>query len=362
MRKMRSAFAMSAVLALALTACTTSEDTTSPDVDPVDTAVEETTDEATPTDEATDEATDEPTDEGTETGGDVPMGDGETIYLVSKGFQHRFWQAVREGAEQAGEEYNYTIEFVGPQAETQVTEQLNMLRTAIDSDPAAIGLAALDTGAAEDLLNEIDAAGIPLIAFDSGVESDIPLTTVSTDNYAAAEEAARNMIELIGGEGTVGLVCHDQTSQTGQQRCNGFQEYMAENAPDVTVLEPQIAGEVGLAANAALAMIQANPEMVGLYGTNEAAASGAVQGAIESGNTELVVVGFDSGQTQLKAIRDGQQAGAVTQAPVLMGYETVVAAIRAINGEELPEVIDSGFQWYDASNMDDPEVAANLYE
>lgn len=45
-----------------------------------------------------------------------------------------------------------------------------------------------------------------------------------------------------------------------------------------------------------------------------------------------------------------------------MGYETVVAAIRAINGEELPEVIDSGFQWYDASNMDDPEVAANLYE
>lgn len=360
MRKLRSAFAMTAVLALALTACSTSEDTTSPDVDPVDTAVEETTDEATPTDEATDEATDDPG--AGDADGDVPMGDGETIYLVSKGFQHRFWQAVREGAEQAGEEFNYTIEFVGPQAETQVTEQLNMLRTAIDSGPAAIGLAALDTGAAEDLLNEIDAAGIPLIAFDSGVESDIPLTTVSTDNYAAAEEAAARMVELIGGSGTVGLVCHDQTSQTGQQRCNGFVEYMEANAPDVTVLEPQVAGEVGLAANAALAMIQANPDMVGLYGTNEAAASGAVQGAIESGDTELIVVGFDSGQTQLNAIRDGQQAGAVTQAPVLMGYETVVAAIRAIHGQELPEVIDSGFQWYDASNMDDPDVAPNLYE
>ena len=45
-----------------------------------------------------------------------------------------------------------------------------------------------------------------------------------------------------------------------------------------------------------------------------------------------------------------------------MGYETVVAAIKAINGQELPKVIDSGFAWYDKSNIDDPAIAANLYE
>ena len=52
----------------------------------------------------------------------------------------------------------------------------------------------------------------------------------------------------------------------------------------------------------------------------------------------------------------------MTQAPLKMGYETVVAAIKAINGQELPEAIDSGFEWYDASNMDEPNIAANLYE
>ena len=80
-------------------------------------------------------------------------GDGtKTIYLVSKGFQHRFWQAVKEGAEQAGEELNYQVKFVGPQDETKVTEQTDQLKSALDSGPAAIGFAALDSKAAADLL------------------------------------------------------------------------------------------------------------------------------------------------------------------------------------------------------------------
>lgn len=355
MKIMRSAVAAVSVLALGLTACSTSTDTESAAPEAEETA-------AAPAETESEEAAEDESSEAAPAEGDVPAGDGsQTIYLVSKGFQHRFWQAVKQGAEQAGEEYNYKIEFVGPQNETQVTEQLNMLKTALDSKPAAIGLAALDSGAAEDLLNQIEAAQIPIIAFDSGVDSDIPLTTVSTDNYAAAQAAAEKMVELVGGSGTVGLVCHDQTSQTGKQRCDGFKDYMAENAPDITVLPEQVAGEVGLAANAAKSMIQANPDIKGVYGSNEAAASGVVQGATESGK-DVVVVGFDSGKTQMDAIRDGREAGAVTQAPVKMGYETVVAAIKAINGQELEKVIDSGYEWYDANNIDDEEIAANLYE
>lgn len=71
---------------------------------------------------------------------------------------------------------------------------------------------------------------------------------------------------------------------------------------------------------------------------------------------------IDSGKTQLDAIRNAQMAGAITQAPVKMGYETVVSAIKAIDGQELPKVTDSGFAWYDKNNIDDPEIAANLYE
>ena len=291
-------------------------------------------------------------------------GDGtKTIYLVSKGFQHRFWQAVKEGAEQAGEELGYKVNFVGPQDETKVTEQTDQLKSALDSGPAAIGFAALDSKAAADLLTEIQGKGIPVVAFDSGVESTIPVTTVQTNNKKAAEEAAKHMIELLKGKkGSVGMVCHDSTSTTGKQRCEGFKEYFKANAPaDLKLLDEQIAGEVTKAADTSLSIIQANSDIVGMYGSNEAAASGIVQGVAESGK-DVTVVGFDSGKTQIDAIKAGSEAGAVTQSPVKIGYYTVKAAVVAINKGELPKVIDSGFAWYDKSNIDNAEIKANLYE
>lgn len=291
-------------------------------------------------------------------------GDGtKTIYLVSKGFQHRFWQAVKEGAEQAGEELGYKVNFVGPQDETKVTEQTDQLKSALDSGPAAIGFAALDSKAAADLLSEINGKGIPVVAFDSGVESDIPVTTVQTDNKAAAAEAAKHMIELLKDKkGSVGMVCHDSTSTTGKQRCEGFKEYFKANAPaDLKLLDEQIAGEVTKAADTSLSIIQANSDIVGMYGSNEAAASGIVQGVAESGK-DVTVVGFDSGKTQIDAIKAGTEAGAVTQSPVKIGYYTVKAAVAALNGAELPKVIDSGFAWYDKTNIDNADIKANLYE
>ena len=291
-------------------------------------------------------------------------GDGtQTIYLVSKGFQHRFWQAVKEGAEQAGDELGYKISFVGPQDETKVTEQTDQLKSALDSGPAAIGFAALDSAAAADLLNEIHDKGIPVVAFDSGVDSSIPVTTVQTNNTKAAEEAAQHMIELLKGKsGTVGMVCHDSTSTTGKQRCEGFKEYFKANAPsDLKLLDEQIAGEVTKAADTSKSIIQANSDIVGMYGSNEAAASGIVQGAEETGK-DVTIVGFDSGKTQIDAIKGGTEAGAVTQSPVKIGYYTVKAAVAALNGAELPKVIDSGFAWYDKTNIDNADIKANLYE
>ncbi|MDO5672628.1 MAG: ABC transporter substrate-binding protein [Actinomycetaceae bacterium] len=302
-------------------------------------------------------------------GGGADAADGKgypeskTIYLVSKGFQHQFWQAVKQGALDAGEEAGYKVEFVGPDKETEVDKQMSMLQTAFDSKPAAIGFAALDSGAAADLLKKINDKGVPVVAFDSGVESDIPVTTVQTDNKAAAGEAAKHLAELVGNKGKVGLVCHDQVSQTGIQRCDGFMEWMKDNAPDIEVITPQYAGDVVKAADAAKAIMQANPDIVGMYGTNEAAATGVAQGVDEAGMVgKLKVVGFDSGKAQIEAIKSGAMAGAVTQAPVLIGSETVKAAIKAIKGESLPKIIDSGFKWYDATNIEDPEIASNLYE
>ena len=106
------------------------------------------------------------------------------IPLISKGFQHQFWQAVKLGAEQAAKADNVRITFEGPETEAMVDKQIDMLSAALAKKPPALGFAALDSKAAIPLLKKAQDAKIPVIAFDSGVDSDIPLTTCPTDSVA----------------------------------------------------------------------------------------------------------------------------------------------------------------------------------
>ncbi|MGP4115235.1 ABC transporter substrate-binding protein [Streptomyces sp. 4N509B] len=291
-------------------------------------------------------------------GGGEPL-----IAIVSKGFQHQFWQAVKQGAEEEAEARGARITFVGPATEADVEEQMNMLTNELAKSPDAIGFAALDSQAAEPLLQQARSQEIPVIAFDSGVDSDVPLTTVATDNRAAAALAAEHLAEAVGGEGKVALVVHDQTSLSGKDRRDGFMDWMAENAPGITVLEPQYGGGDQLeSANITKSIIQANPDLAGIYAANEGSAIGVINGVRESGRDGIAIAGFDSGQAQIDAITSGEMVGAVTQDPVDMGRQLVDAALKAIDGEQLPERIDTAFYWYTSENIDDPEIQAALYE
>ncbi|MDT0317788.1 ABC transporter substrate-binding protein [Streptomyces millisiae] len=296
-------------------------------------------------------------------GPDGGGGDGPTIAIVSKGFQHQFWQSVREGAEAEAEARGARVTFVGPPTEADVEEQVNLLTNELARSPDAVGFAALDSQAAAPLLEQARAQEIPVVAFDSGVESDVPVTTVATDNRAAAALAAEHLAEAVGGEGEVALVVHDQTSLSGRDRRDGFLEWMAQNAPGITVLEPQYGGGDQLvSADITRSIIQGNPDLAGIYAANEGSAVGVINGVRESGRDDIAVVGFDSGQAQIDAITSGAMTGAVTQDPVDMGRQLVDAALRAIDGEELPERIDTAYHWYDSTNIDDPVIRAALYE
>ncbi len=285
------------------------------------------------------------------------------IPLISKGFQHQFWQAVKSGADQAADELGVRITFEGPDNETMVDRQIDMLAAALANNPSAVGFAALDSQAAIPLLRQASEAGIPIVAFDSGVDSDIPVTTATTDNVAAAALAADKMAEMIGGSGKVAVVAHDQTSRTGIDRRDGFLNRMKSEYPDIEVVSVQYGqGDQLQSTEVAKAILTANPDLNGMFGTNEGSAIGIVNAIRETGTTGLAIIGYDSGKAQTDAIREGLMSGAITQNPVGIGYETVKAAVAALNGETLEPVIDTGFYYYDQSNIDDPDIQAVLYD
>ncbi|AMO99154.1 periplasmic binding s and sugar binding domain of LacI family protein [Collimonas arenae] len=284
------------------------------------------------------------------------------IPLISKGFQHQFWQAVKAGSEQAAKDFNVKVSFEGPETEAMVDKQIDMLSAALAKKPKAIGFAALDSKAALPLLKKAQAAHIPVVAFDSGVDSDIPVTTATTDNKAAAGLAADKMAELIGNEGEVAVVAHDQTSRTGIDRRDGFVDRIKSAHPKIKIVSIQYgAGDQLKSTEIMKSILQAYPHLKGAFGTNEGSAIGVLNGAKEM-KRKLVIIGYDSGKQQKDAIRDGSMAGAITQNPVGIGYKTVEAAVKALKGEKLPKVIDTGFYWYDKSNINDPKIAAVLYD
>jgi ribose transport system substrate-binding protein len=108
-------------------------------------------------------------------------------------------------------------------------------------------------------------------------------------------------------------------------------------------------------------ILQANPTLKGVFGANEGSAIGVLNGVKEM-KKKVVVIGYDSGKQQKAAIASGEMAGAITQNPIGIGACTVNAAVKALKGEKLPKVTDTGFYWYDKSNITDPKIAAVLYD
>ena len=286
------------------------------------------------------------------------------IPVISKGFQHQFWQAVKMGAEKAAKELGVRITFEGPENETQVDKQLQMLQTALAKKPQAICFAALDSKAANPLLKKAQAAKIPVIGFDSGVDSDIPVATAATDNVAAAGLAADKMAQLIGDDGEVAAVIHDQTSRTGIDRRDGFLNQMKTKHPKIKVVDVQYGGGDHLkSTDLAKAIIQAHPNIKGMFGGNEGSVIGVMNAVKELHKQgKIVIIGYDAGKQQKDAIRSGLMAGSVSQDPVGIGYKCVEAAVKAIKGVAIPKTIDTGFKWYDKTNIDSAEMKPLLYD
>ncbi|MGD8858089.1 MAG: ABC transporter substrate-binding protein, partial [Chloroflexota bacterium] len=264
------------------------------------------------------------------------------VAVISKGFQHQFWQSVEAGTEQAAADYGVRVTFEGPETESQVDKQVEMVQAALDKGPDALCLAALDTKALIPLLERAQSEGIPVVGFDSGVDSDIPVATAATDNIAAAALAADKMAELIGGSGQVAVIVHDQTSRTGIDRRDGFVNQMEAEHPDVEIVDIQYGGGDQLkSTDLAKAIIQAHPDLKGFFGANEGSIIGVLNAVAEMGKEgEIVVIGYDAGKQQKDAVRAGTEAGAITQDPIGIGYKCVEAAVKTLDGETVPENID----------------------
>ena len=302
--------------------------------------------------------------------------------MMVKSFQSTYWDAAQEGMKKAAEELGVTYTAQGPNSESDIADQVNMINTAIASNPKGLGLAACDTSSVLDALNDCVSKDIPVVTFDTGI-ADAPEGSIAcevcTDNAQAGSVAAENMYNAIkdvvanaDGQVVIGEVNQDATAQNIQQRGGGFIDKMIEllqaDGTDV-VIQVAVPAQttVELCSNEAQAILS-KENCIAIFGSNQTAAEGVLAAnanlnvlGSDAANGDVIGVGFDAGSIIKAAVQDGTFLGAVTQSPLMMGYYAIYALTAAANGQELEDVPTDGY-WYDATNMEDENIAPNLYD
>ena len=326
--------------------------------------------------------------------------------MMVKSFQSTYWDAAQEGMKKASKELGVDYKPQGPNSESDIDDQVNMINTAIASNPVGLGLAACDTSSVTDALKTCAEKGIPVVTFDTGI-ADAPegsvVCEVCTDNAQAGAVAAENMYNSIkdvvkdaDGQVVIGEVNQDATAQNIQQRGTGFINKMIEllqadgktvavsgnefyvnaaEGADADAKDADVVIQVAVPAQTTVELcsteaqaILSQENCIAVFGSNQVSAEGVLAAnanlnvlGSDPANGDVVGVGFDAGSIIKAAVKDGTFVGAVTQSPLMMGYYAIYALTAAANGQELEDVPTDGY-WYDATNMEDEDIAPNLYD
>jgi ribose transport system substrate-binding protein len=295
-----------------------------------------------------------------------------TIALIPGLTTDAFYITMQKGAQAAADVLGVELVFQGAADFNPVT-QVPVLDAVIARAPDAILIAPTDTTQLVEPLRRAHDAGIPVITVDTFIgtgqyqtgagDADFPLSYIASDNVLGGRIAARALAEAIGGTGQVYVSNVNPGISTTDQREEGFKAEMAENFPDIEVLETQFnENDANNAASQLQAVFARNPELRGVFGANLFSAIGAANGVQQAGQTGTIkVVAFDAPTSIVDNLSTGLVDVAIAQHPAEIGYFGVVAAHAHLTGNSIPVSIGTGFTIITADNVDDPEVAKYIY-
>src|SRR5512136_12807 len=218
-------------------------------------------------------------------GAKTAAGGGEIAVIVKTG-NSSFWQNVQTGAMAAQTELRaktpkLSVTFLGAQSESNINEQINIVESAIDRGVKAIVLAPSDVTALQAPVKKAHDAGIPVIIIDSKLEGDDSnyVSFLATDNKAAGEACAKAMIDAIKaktGSDTGKIAVMSYVAGVGSEvgRVGGFKDYIAANSKLQIVTTQYSNADMPTALNQTTDVLNANPDLVGIFGANEPTAIG----------------------------------------------------------------------------------------
>ncbi len=295
---------------------------------------------------------------------------GYRIAVIPMGTTHEYWKSIHAGAVKAAQELSAAgtpVEIIwkGPLREDDREQQVQVVEGFISQGINGMVVAPLDKDALVRPVEEAARGGIPTVIIDSDLASTQVASVVATDNIKGGELAADQMGKLIGGKGRVLMMRCNEGATSTLNREAGFEKKIRASYPGIELIAPlQYAGPTRDAAKRLSENLlnQYGDNLQGIFTSNESSTAGmllALQDIARAG--KITFIGFDSNQTFIDAMQNGQLNAFVVQNPFKMGYLGVKTMIDHLKGHSVEKRIDTGVTLIAPENMHSPETSELLH-
>lgn len=280
------------------------------------------------------------------------------IAVIPKSTAHLFWVSVQAGALAAARERDAEILWNGPATESDFSRQIQIVDAMIAQRVDGIAIAAAERKALVGVVERAAKSGIPVVVFDSGLDSESYLSFVSTDNYEGGKLAARHLAALTGGKGDVAIIMHAPGSFSTMDRERGFRDAIKAEFPAIRIVAEQFGmGDRAKARASAENILAAHSGLQGIFASTEPASAGialALRAREMAGKVKFV--GFDSSDAMTEDLRSGVLHATVVQDAFKLGFEPVRILIEKGQGKTPPKQIDLPARLVAAADLDKPEI------
>ncbi len=256
-----------------------------------------------------------------------------------------FFKVIGDNITESGSKHGYDVNVLS--ADNDVSKQSNQIKDFIVQGVSAIVLCPCDSKSIVPVIQEANAAGIPVFTVDIPCnEPGVKIVSqIATDNFGGGREAGVAMIEALGEEGGPIAVLNMKQTESCQLRVKGFKEVIdAHNKSGKSridiVAELESMGAKDIGYKAAEDAMQSNPDLRGIFAINDPAALGARAALEKAGKTaQIKIIGFDGQPEGKQAIKDGKIYADPIQFPDKMGIQVVEAIVKHSKGDEVPPQI-----------------------
>lgn len=248
--------------------------------------------------------------------------------------QHPFYIELADAMKAEAKAQNVALEV--SIANQDLNKQLADVEDLIVKGVKVLVISPVDSKGVLPAIKKAQDAGIAVITVDVPAEGVDVLSYVGTDNYKGGEKAGELMAQVLDGKGEVAIIDYP-TVQSVVSRVEGFKKAL-EAHPDIKIVAQQTGITRAEALAAAQNMLQANPDIDGIFGFGDDAALAAAVAVKSAGLADKVkVIGFDGMKEARDAVdNDPVMVGVIQQYPDEMGKQAVLSAIAVMKGESVP--------------------------